>query len=75
MSIFKTKGYDFYIDIHFDIITMTFLLVGSFLTFLVIGYSRYYLHREKGYKRFFSILLFFYVGYNIIIFAGNLENH
>lgn len=72
-SIFKTKGYDFYIDIHFDIITMTFLLVGSFLTFLVIGYSRYYLHREKGYKRFFSILLFFYVGYNIIIFAGNLE--
>lgn len=72
-SIFRTKHYDFFIDIHFDEITMTFLLVGSLLTFLVSGFSRYYLHRENGYKRFFTTLLFFFTGYNIVIFAGNLE--
>ena len=72
-SIFKTKNYDFFIDIHFDEITMTFLLVGSLLTFLVSGFSRFYLHREHGYKRFFITLLFFYIGYNVIIFSGNLE--
>ena len=31
------------------------------------------MHREHGYKRFFNTIQFFYVGYNIIIFAGNLE--
>ena len=72
-SIFRSGNYDFYIDIHFDVITMTFLIVGSILTFLVSGFSRLYLHREHGYRRFFSTLLFFFIGYNIIIFAGNLE--
>lgn len=72
-SIFKATGYDFYIDLFFDEVTATFLLIGVLLTFLVTVYSRYYLHREPGYKRFFSILLFFYLGYNIIIFSGNLE--
>lgn len=72
-SVFKTDHYDFYIDIHFDSLTLTFLLVGSLLTFLVSGYSRYYMHRESGYKRFFAVLLFFFVGYNVIIFSGNLE--
>ncbi len=72
-SIFKADGYDFYIDLFFDKITATYLIIGTLLTFLVTVYSRYYLHREPGYKRFFSILLFFYLGYNIIIFSGNLE--
>jgi NADH:ubiquinone oxidoreductase subunit 5 (subunit L)/multisubunit Na+/H+ antiporter MnhA subunit len=40
---------------------------------LVTLYSRYYLHRETGYKRFFNTILFFYTGYNIVIFSGNLE--
>lgn len=72
-SVYKTSNYDFFIDVHFDTITLTYLIIGALLTFLVSGYSRYYLHREKGYKRFFSTLLFFYVGYNCIIFSGNIE--
>ena len=31
------------------------------------------MHRESGYKRFFNTILFFYLGYNIAIFSGNLE--
>ncbi len=71
--LFRTIDYEFFIDFSFDMITATYLFVGAFLTFLVTIYSRYYLHRESGYKRFFNTILFFYLGYNIIIFAGNLE--
>lgn len=71
--LFKTMGYEFFIDFYFDRITAVYLVVGSFLTFLVTIYSRYYLHREKGYKRFFYTIHFFYLGYTITIFSGNLE--
>ncbi|HTE29814.1 MAG TPA: proton-conducting transporter membrane subunit [Chryseolinea sp.] len=71
--LFRTVGYEFFVDFYFDKITATYLFVGSLLTFLVTIYSRYYMHRENGYKRFFNTILFFYVGYNLVIFAGNLE--
>ncbi len=71
--LFQTPGYEFFVDFYFDKVTAVYLFVGSFLTFLVTIYSRYYMHREQGYKRFFNTILFFYVGYNLIIFAGNLE--
>src|SRR5882762_2594452 len=71
--IFKTVGYEFFIDFYFDKITAVFLFVGAFLTFLVTVYSRYYMHRESGYKRFFNTILFFYLGYTLVIFSGNLE--
>ncbi len=72
-SIFKAKDYDFYIDFYFDGITLTYLIIGALLTFIITVYSQYYLHREEGYKRFFNVILLFYLGYNIIIFSGNIE--
>jgi NADH:ubiquinone oxidoreductase subunit 5 (subunit L)/multisubunit Na+/H+ antiporter MnhA subunit len=71
--LYQTDGYMFYIDFFFDRTTATFLILGSFLTSLVTVYSRYYLHRESGYKRFFNTLLLFFFGYNLVIFSGNLE--
>lgn len=71
--LFKTGNYQFLVDFFFDRITAVYLFVGSFLTFLVTIYSRYYLHREEGYKRFFNTILFFFLGYNIAIFSGNFE--
>ena len=71
--LFTSNGYEFFIDFCFDKITAVYALVGSILTFLVTVYSRYYLHRELGYKRFFNTILFFFMGYNIAIFAGNME--
>ncbi len=72
-SIFKARDYDFYIDFYFDGITLTYLIIGALLTFIITVYSQYYLHREEGYKRFFNVILLFYLGYNIIIFSGNIE--
>ncbi len=71
--LFQSTGYEFFIDFCFDKITVVYMLVGSFLTFLVTIYCTYYLHREDGYKRFFNTIMFFYLGYNITIFSGNLE--
>ncbi len=71
--LFQSPGYEFFIDFCFDKITVVYMLVGSFLTFLVTIYCSYYLHREQGYKRFFNTIMFFYLGYNITIFSGNLE--
>ena len=73
LVLFKSGDYEFFIDFCFDKITVVYLMVGAFLTTLVTIYSRYYLHREEGYKRFFNSILFFYVGYNITILSGNLE--
>ncbi len=73
LVVYKSTGYEFFIDFCFDKITAVYVLVGSSLAFMVTIYSRYYLHREPGYKRFFNTVLLFYLGYNITIFAGNLE--
>jgi NADH-quinone oxidoreductase subunit L len=73
LVLFKSTGYEFFIDFSFDKITAVYALVGAVLTFLITVYSRTYLHRESGYKRFFNTTLFFYFGYTVTIFSGNLE--
>jgi NADH-quinone oxidoreductase subunit L len=73
VTLLHREGFDFMVDLYFDKITAVYFFVGSYLTFLITLYSRTYLHRELGYKRFFNTLLFFYLGYNIVIFSGNLE--
>lgn len=71
--LYLTDGYEFFLDFYFDKITAVYVFVGSLLTFMVALYSRAYMHREHGFKRFFNTILFFYLGYNIVVFAGNLE--
>ena len=73
LTVISSEHYEFFVDFCFDKITAVYLIVGSFLTFLVTTYCRYYLHRESGYKRFFLTVQFFFIGYNITIFSGNLE--
>lgn len=72
-TVFKSIGYEFYIDFYFDKITIVYLLIGGFITLLIAKYSQYYMHRENGFKRFFSTLIFFYFGYTIVVCSGNLE--
>ncbi|TDL99920.1 MAG: hypothetical protein C4K58_01355 [Flavobacteriaceae bacterium] len=72
-DIFKNEHNHFFLSFYYDKITAVYWVIGSFLTFLISTYSRVYLHREKGYKRFFNTILFFFFGYHVIIFAGNFE--
>lgn len=71
--LYQSTGYTFAIDFYFDKISVVYMLVGSLLTLLVTVYSRYYLHREEGYKRFFNTILFFYSGFSITVLSGNFE--
>ena len=73
IALYSSQEYEFFIDLYFDKISLVYALVGSFLTFLVTIYSKAYLHREPGYKRFFNTILFFYMGYCITVLSGNLE--
>ena len=71
--LYKNHDFEFFIDFYFDKVTAVFAFVGSVLVFLVAIFSRFYMHRDEGFKRFFNTLLFFFIGYNLIIFSGNFE--
>ncbi|MES2285010.1 MAG: proton-conducting transporter membrane subunit [Bacteroidota bacterium] len=71
--LFETEDIEIFIDFYFDKITAVFAVMGSILTFLVTVFSHYYLHREEGFKRFFTTILLFFLGYNLVIFSGNFE--
>ena len=71
--VYKTDNYEFLIDFYFDKVTAAYLLVGAFVTLLIMRYSAYYMHMEDGYKRFFNTVLFFYFGYNFTVLSGNFE--
>ena len=71
--LFQTDEVEIFIDFLFDEITALFAFVGVVLTFLVAVFSRYYLHRDEGFKRFFNLLLLFFFSYNVLIFSGNFE--
>ena len=73
LEIYNNKHYQFLLDFYFDKTTAVFLWVGAFVTFLITRYSRFYMHMEEGYKRFFNTLLFFYLAYNLTVLAGNFE--
>ena len=73
ITLLKTDHYEFFIDFYFDKISAVYLFIGALLTSMITTYSRYYLHREKGYKRFFNTVLFFFFGYNLAILSGNFE--
>lgn len=71
IALFKEPNFDFYIDFYFDTLTAVFLLTGALLTFVVVAYSRLYMHKEEGFKRFYCTILFFWLGYIITIWSGN----
>lgn len=73
LTIYHGDSLHFFIDFYFDHVTAVYSLIGAFLAFLVATYSRIYLHREAGYMRFFNTKMFFYSGYILTVFSGNLE--
>ena len=73
LTLYQNHNIDIFIDFYFDKTTAVFALVGSALTLLVAIFSRYYMHRDEGFKRYFNTLLLFFMGYNFVIFSGNFE--
>lgn len=72
-TLYQTDHFVFAIQLYYDEITAVFSIVGSLLFFLVATFSKYYMHRDEGFKRFFNTILLFATAYNFIILAGNFE--
>jgi len=72
-TLYQTDDFVFVIQFYYDYITAVYSIVGALVFFLVARFSRYYMHRDEGFKRFFNTILFFLTGYNLIIFSGNFE--
>lgn len=70
---FKSRDIEIFIDFYFDRTSAVFAIVGSVVTLAVVIFSRHYLHREDGFKRYFATLLFFFFSFNIVVFSGNFE--
>jgi NADH-quinone oxidoreductase subunit L len=73
VTLYETEHFVFAVQFYYDHITAVFSIAGAVLFFLVSTFSKYYMHRDEGYKRFFNTILLFAFGYNLIIFAGNFE--
>ena len=73
LTLYQTDNFVFAINLYYDEITAVFSIVGAFLFFLVATFSKYYMHRDEGFKRFFNTILLFATAYNFIILAGNFE--
>jgi len=72
-TLFESAGYTFRIDLYFDKLAVVFLGASVIMTALIFIFSKYYLHREQGFKRFYSTILLFFIGLTLIILAGNFE--
>jgi NADH-quinone oxidoreductase subunit L len=73
IALYSSEHYEFILLFYFDKVGAVYLGFSSILFYLISVYSRYYLHREEGYKRFFNTIMLFIVSINIIVLSGNFE--
>ena len=57
LTLYKTEGYSYSLMAYYDWISGIFSLVGGFLFWLISRYSKSYMHREHGFKRFYNHFL------------------
>lgn len=67
------SGHQFSFMAWIDHNTLALLGLGHVLGLLVVKFSHGYLHLEKGYQRFFSTILFFIFGIQLLSLAGSMD--
>jgi NADH-quinone oxidoreductase subunit L len=73
-SFYQYHEFDFIFAFYYDVISAVFQLLGALLFFVVALFSKFYMHREEGFKRYFVTFLFFMTGYNVAVLSGNFES-
>lgn len=73
LTYYQRGDAEFSFDLYFDKFTLVYAVITGLLGTLISLFSRYYMHRDPGYKRFFNNLTFFFLGINLVIFSGNFE--
>lgn len=72
-DVFGHAGYRFTLTIVLDGSAAVFLALVQFITGMVVRFSRFYLHREPGFRRFFATVLLFHGAMCLLALAGNLD--
>lgn len=72
-SLYASRHYTFSLTFYFDRLSAVFFGMAAIMTTLVFVFSKYYLHREPGFKRFYYTVLLFFIGLAFIILSGNFE--
>jgi len=73
ITIYESSNYTFALEFFFDLTGAVFFAMTCITTMLVMRFSTFYMHRDRGFKRFFATILLFFSGLGLIVFAGNFE--
>lgn len=66
-------SYTFNFDWYFDATSAVFFGLTCLVTILILIFSKYYMHRDRGFLRYFGTIMFFFIGLSIVILSGNFE--
>ena len=71
--LFQHGDYRFTFQLGLDDDSVVFLILVQFTTGMVLRFSRFYLHREPGFRRFFATVLMFQGAMCVLTLAANLD--
>lgn len=71
--LFQHGDYSFTFQLGLDDDSVVFLVLVQFTTGMVLRFSRFYLHREPGFRRFFATVLMFQGAMCVLTLAANLD--
>lgn len=72
-DILVTRSARFPFDLSVDAYGLAYLIVCSFSAFIVSRFSRFYMHREEGYARFFASVCMMVLGLDLICVSSTLD--
>lgn len=73
LTLFSSDAYVFAFNFYMDAISAVFFGVTCLITILILLFSKYYMHRDPGFRRFHATILLFVFGLSLVIFSGNFE--
>lgn len=72
-QIMSIEDYAFNVNLYFDKTSAVFLGLSSVIGLLIVQFSSFYMHLEKGFFRFYSAIQLFLGGFTLVVMSGNLE--
>lgn len=73
IDLFITSKYSFNLEWYFDATSAVFFGLTAVVTMLIFIFSKYYMHRDSGFLRYFATIMLFFIGLSIVILSGNFE--
>lgn len=70
---FELPGYAFELTLLIDRLTASFMVLTTAIIGLVSRFSQTYLHRERGYARYFLLVHLFATGMLLLVMAGSVD--